>query len=228
MRSFQLLICTCVALFLLGPSLSLADYHFDAKKKDVVDAQAQQLADELTAFLAEYEEAYDNQNYRKVKAMWVDDGNPIYMAEEVPFPLYGADRLANYFNPVPGKRILDGIDNTYTDVRAKYVAPDIAVATYKLVYDIKLMGRPATGGWNRIMAVFQRVDGDWKLSAYTEAPQGPATMVRKMMKANPPQTDAEDERYGITMETVNALSEASTREGFAEFMEARKDQQPVH
>lgn len=228
MRSIHSFFRVSGFVLLLCPALLLADFHFDANKQDEVDAEARQLADELTAFLAEYEEAYDNQNYRKVKSMWVLDGNPIYMAEEVPFPLYGDDRMASYFNPVPGKRILDGIDNTYTDVRAKYLTPDIAVATYKLVYDIKLMGRPATGGWNRIMAVFQKVDGDWKLTAYTEAPQGPATMVRKMMKAHPAGTEQQKEHYAITTATINTLLEQSTREGFDEFVAARKDQQPLH
>ena len=139
-----------------APACVLADYHFEANKKDDVSAEERQLAAEITAFLADYAAAYNDQDYRTVKSMWHDDGNPIYMAEEVPFPLYGQERMNNYFNPVPGKRILDGIDNRYSEVRAKFVAPDIAVATYRLDYDIKLAGRPASYGWDRVMAVFVR------------------------------------------------------------------------
>ena len=228
MRPLKQFICLSFAVLILFPTVLLADHHFDANKKDVISADTQQLADEITAFLDDYAAAYNNQDYRTVKGMWVDDGNPIYMAEEVPFPLYGADRMAKYFNPVPGKRILDGIDNRYSKVRAKYIAPDIAVATYRLDYDIKLVGMPASHGWDRVMAVFVREDGDWKMSAYTEAPQGPATMIRKMMKAYPAETEAQKTNYAITKATIKALSEAGVSEGFDEFLEARKDQQPTH
>jgi ketosteroid isomerase-like protein len=214
-------------VFLLGPALAIADYHFEAGRKDVVSAADQQLANEIAAFLADYQAAYNDQDYRTVKSMWVDD-NPIYMAEEVPFPLYGKSRMDNYFNPVPGKRILDGIDNRYSEVRAKLVAPGVAVATYRLDYDIKLVGMPASHGWDRIMAVFVRDDDRWKLSAYAEAPMGPRTMVRKMMQATPAETDAEKAAYATTNSTLKALAEKGVSPGFAAFLEARKDQVPTH
>lgn len=214
-------------VFLLGPDSVIADYHFESGKKDAVSAEDQALADEIATFLAAYQDAYNDQDYRTVKSMWVDD-NPIYMAEEVPFPLYGRARMDNYFNPVPGKRILDGIDNRYSEVRAKLVAPGVAVATYRLDYDIKLVGMPASHGWDRIMAVFVREDDGWKLSAYAEAPMGPRTMVRKMMKATLAETDAEKAAYATTNATIKALTEKGVSPGFAAFLEARKDQVPTH
>lgn len=223
--AFLSIFSVCV---LLSPALVVADFHFDAKRKDSVSADENQLAAELTAFLAEYQEAYNNQDYRTVKSMWLADGNPIYMAEEVPFPLYGSDRMNSYFNPVPGRRILDGIDNRYSRVRAKYLTPDIAVATYRLDYEIKLVGRPASRGWDRAMAVFVKSDGAWKMTAYTEAPMGPATMVRKMMKATPAQSDQEKADYATTRATISSLTERAVSPGFEAFLEARKDLEPTH
>lgn len=205
-----------------------ADFHFSRTATDTVTDEDQALAAEIQAFLDEYEEAYDNQNYRKVKSMWYDDGKPIYMAEEVPFPLYGDGRMASYFNPAPGKRILDGIDNEYSQVRAKYLTPDIAVATYRLDYDIKLVGMPASHGWDRVMAVFRRDNEGWKLTAYTEAPQGPATMVRKMMKAMPAVDAGQEAAYATTQDTIKALSEGLVSPGFDAFLDARKDIEPLH
>jgi ketosteroid isomerase-like protein len=204
-----------------------AEFHFQ-NKKDSISAEDQQLATEITAFLADYAIAYNNQDYRKVKQMWADDGNPIYMAEEVPFPLYGQQRLDTYFNPVPGKRILDGIDNRYSEVRAKRIAPNIAVATYRLDYDIKLIGMPPSHGWDRVMAVFMHDGKDWKLTAYVEAPMGPATMVRKMMQALPAQTEKQKADYATTKATIKGLTEAGVSPGFDAFLEARKDLQPTH
>ncbi|MGI9289822.1 MAG: nuclear transport factor 2 family protein [Gammaproteobacteria bacterium] len=216
-----------LVILLITPGLASADFHFQ-NRADVLDAKEQKLAAEITAFLADYEIAYNNQDYRTVKSMWVDDGNPIYIAEEVPFPLYGQDRLNNYFNPRPGKRILDGIDNKYSEVRAKYITEDVAVATYKLDYDIKLVGMPAQHGWNRIMATFVKDNGDWKLSAYAEAPQGPATMVRKMIKATPAESEEQKAAYKTTRDTITALSRAGVGEGFDAFLEERKDLEPTH
>lgn len=215
------------AVLVISAATARADFHFE-NKPDSISAEDQALAAEITAFLADYAVAYNNQDYRTVKQMWADDGKPIYMAEEVPFPLYGQERLGNYFNPVPGKRILDGIDNRYSEVRAKRVSPNIAVATYRLDYDIKLMGMAASHGWDRVMAVFVRDGKDWKLTAYVEAPMGPATMVRKMMQAMPAQTDAEKAAYATTKATIKSLAEAGVSPGFDKFLEARKDLQPLH
>jgi ketosteroid isomerase-like protein len=213
---------------LLLPVLSQAAFHFQKNAQTEVSSEEAALAKEISDFLDAYALAYNDQDYRTVKSMWLDDGNPIYMAEEVPFPLYGQDKLENYFNPVPGRQILAGIDNRYSEVRAKLVAPDIAVATYRLDYDIKLVNMPAQHGWNRIMAVFARTDDGWKLTAYTEAPMGPATMVRKMMKAVPPKTEQDEADYATTRETIRELAEAGVSPGFDEFLDARKDIEPKH
>jgi ketosteroid isomerase-like protein len=223
-------VCVALAWLVLwgiSPRLAQADFHFQ-NRADAIGEVERQLVGEITAFLDAYAIAYNNQDYRTVKSMWADDGNPIYMAEEVPFPLYGQERLNNYFNPVPGRRILDGIDNRYSDVRAKYLTPDIAVATYRLDYDIKLVGQPASSGWDRVMAVFIRDDDGWKLTAYAEAPMGPATMVRRMMQARPAQTPAEQADYATTRATIKALGEAAVSPGFEEFLDARKNLEPTH
>jgi len=216
-----------ISVVLLSCNAS-ADMHFTASPNQPEDAEETKLATEITEFLSAYELAYNNQDYKTVKSMWHDDGNPIYMAEEVPFPLYGQDRMDNYFNPRPGKRILDGIDNKYSNVRAKYVGPGIAVATYRLDYDIKLVGMAPVHGWDRVMAVFIKTADGWKLSAYTEAPMGPASMVRRMMKAIPAESDQENADRKVTLSTIKSLSERTVSPGFDEFLDERKDIEPTH
>lgn len=217
-----------IALCLTLPVCATAEFHFDARNEKVVADEDKQLATAISGFLDRYYEAYDIQDFRTLKTMWHDDGNPIYMAEEVPFPIYGKAGMDKYFNPAPGKRILAGIDNRHSEVRAKYITPDVAVATYRLDYDIKLTGMPAVGGWDRAIAMFVNTDDGWKLTAYAEAPMGPATMVRKMIKANPAGSDTQKADYATTVDTIRALSQASVSEEFDEFVEARKDIEPTH
>lgn len=207
---------------------AIADFHYRADRQAPIGAAEQRLAGELAAFLSRYEAAYDAQDFRTVKSLWLDDGNPLYLAEEVPFPLYGRERLDRYFDPVPGRRILDGIDNRYSEVRAKPVAPGVAVATYRLDYDIKLAGMPANHGWSRIMAVFVRAGDDWKLTAYAEAPMGPSSMVRKMMAAAPARSEAEQADYATTRRTIKMLAERAVSPGFAGFLEQRRGIEPRH
>ena len=85
-------------------------------------------------------------------------------------------------SPLAGKQVLDGIRNSYSEVRAHYLAEDLALATYRLDFDIKVKRQKAMTSWDRVMAVFRRVDGEWKLTAYAEAPMAPLTMVRKMLE----------------------------------------------
>ena len=101
---------------------------------------------------------------------------------------HGWNMLNAYFNPKPGTQVLDGIWNEYTDVRAHQLAPDVAIATYKLDYHIKVKRQKAMSGWDRVMAVFRRNEEGWKLVAYAEAPMGPLTMIRKMIEDAVPET----------------------------------------
>jgi len=140
------------------------------------------LDQELTAFLAQYAEAYNREDYTALLGMWdQDDPYAFYMAEEIDPPMHGWKTIRAYF---ARSGVLDGIRNEYSNVRAHYVAPDVAVATYRLRFDIKVRSLPALSSFDRIMAVFRRKNGEWKMIAYAEAPQAPLTMIRKALKTS--------------------------------------------
>jgi ketosteroid isomerase-like protein len=136
------------------------------------------LEQELSGFLSRYAAAYNRQDYAGLLEMW-DTGEPdvFYMAEELDPPMYGWAAIRAYFNR-PGS--LDGIRNEYSEVRARHLAPDLALATYRLRFDIAVRGMKPLSSFDRVVAVFRRRDGEWKLSAYAEAPQAPLTMLRKL------------------------------------------------
>lgn len=148
----------------------------------------EQLSRDLQAWLDAYAELYNRQDYAALLDLWDrDDPDVIYMAEEIDPPMHGWGRLNAYFNPRPGVQVLDGIRNRYSDVRARYLAPDLALATYRLEFDIKVKNMKPMSSWDRVMAVFRRKDGQWKMLAYGEAPMAPLTMVRRMLEKAVPE-----------------------------------------
>jgi ketosteroid isomerase-like protein len=155
---------------------------------------------EITAFLASYAAAYNRQDYDTLLGMWdTDDADAFYMAEEIDPPMQGWKTIRAYFGR---GGVLDGIRNEYTNVRAHYVARDVVVATYRLRFDIKIKNMQALSSWDRIMAVFRRKGGEWKMIAYAEAPQAPLTMIRKAVKTSKSLTPAEQKELLRTMQTL--------------------------
>jgi ketosteroid isomerase-like protein len=174
------------ALACVQAAAALAGAHDNFSK--VPETYDESLSGEIQAFLDDYAKAYNRQDYATLLGMWDRDfAGAIYMAEEVDPPMHGWSRIDKYFNPVPGVQILDGIYNEYSDVRASYLADDLAVATYHLRFDIKVRRQKAMSSWDRVMAVLRRRDGEWKLVAYAEAPMAPLTMVRRMLENQVPE-----------------------------------------
>jgi ketosteroid isomerase-like protein len=177
------------------------------------------LDNEITAFLARYADAYNREDYAALLGMWdQDDPYAFYMAEEIDPPLHGWKTIRAYFSR---SGVLDGIRNEYSNVRAHYVAPDVAVATYRLRFDIKVKNMQALSSFDRIMAVFRRKDGEWKMIAYAEAPQAPLTMIRKALKTSKSLDPAQQKEL---LRTVQTLLQDAVPEDFNEWLEK---QQPL-
>lgn len=174
------------------------------------------LTAEISAFLARYAELYNHQDYATLLTMWDrDEANPVYLAEEIDPPMLGWQKINAYFAR-PG--VLDGIRNEYSDVRAHYLAPDLALATYRLRFDIKVRGMQPLSSWDRVMAVFRRKDGDWKLVAYAEAPMAPLTMVRRMVR----QSELPPAGQQALLDQVQALLEQAVPVDFATWLERQQ------
>lgn len=173
------LLAACSSAERAGPSAPMPEQAMPAAlTRAAAERPASALDAEITAFLAAYADAYNRQDYRSLLALWDrDEANVFYMAEEIDPPMHGWKLIDAYFAR-PG--VLDGIRNEYSGVRAHELAPDLAIATYRLRFDIKVKGMKPLSGFDRVVAVFRRRQGEWKMVAYAEAPQAPLTMVRKL------------------------------------------------
>jgi ketosteroid isomerase-like protein len=182
------------------------------------EAPRSPLDGEITAFLARYAYAYNRQDYDALLALWdTDDADAFYLAEEVDPPLQGWQSIREYFAR-PG--VLDGIRNEYSQVRAHYLAPDVAIATYRLRFDLKVRGMKPLSSVDRIVAVFRRKDGEWKMAAYAEAPQAPLTMVRKALGTSK-SLDAGQQKE--LLRTVQSLLEDAVPADFDQWLADRRD-----
>ena len=158
------------------------------------------LDQEITTFLVRYADAYNREDYVAVLNMWdQDDPYAFYMAEEIDPPMHGWKTIRAYFARTG---VLDGIRNEYSNVRAHLVAPDVAVATYRLRFDIKVKTLPPLSSVDRIMAVFRKKGGEWKMIAYAEAPQAPLTMIRKALKSSKSLDETQQKELLRTIQTL--------------------------
>jgi ketosteroid isomerase-like protein len=184
-----------------------------ALNKTAAGAADPALDAEITAFLARYAAAYNRQDYAALLQLWDrDDPNVFYIAEEIDPPMHGWRLIDAYFAR-PG--VLDGIRNEYSDVRAHYLAPDLAIATYRLRFDIKVRNMKPLSGFDRVIAVLRRKDGQWKLARYAEAPQAPLTMVRKFLRNSKSLTPDEQKQL---LKTIQTLQEEAVPADFETWM----------
>ncbi|MCL4792765.1 MAG: nuclear transport factor 2 family protein [Gammaproteobacteria bacterium] len=174
------------------------------------------LEQELGAFLERYAAVYNRQAYAELLEMWdTSEPDAFYMAEEIDPPMYGWTAIRAYFDR-PGS--LDGIRNEYSEIRARHLAPDLALATYRLRFDIAVKGMQPLSSFDRVVAVFRRCDGQWKLRAYAEAPQAPLTMVRKLARNSRSLGPAEQKAL---LKTIQGLLEDNVPADFAEWLKAQ-------
>lgn len=142
------------------------------------------LSAEIAAVLDETARIWNTQDYARLKTMWdTDDDEPFYLAEEQDDWVFGWPALEKYWVPVPGKRSVEALMMRYYKVRAKQIAPDLALAAFWVRHDMKMSGPvKAWGGDARVTAVFRRKPEGWRFVSYTEACMTPLIYIQKLMQ----------------------------------------------
>lgn len=188
----------------------------EALNRDAAAQPATSLDAEISALLTRYAEAYSRQDYAAVLGFWDrDDPNAFYIAEEIDPPMHGWKLIEAYFAR-PG--VLDGVRYQYSNVRAQSLAPDLAIATYNMRFDLKVKTMKPMSGFDRVVAVFRRKGGEWKFARYAEAPQAPMTMVRKFGRTAKTVTP---ERQKEVLRTIQTLQEEAVPADFEAWLEAQ-------
>ena len=179
-------------------------------------ASDENIKNEILDLIQETKRIWDTQNYSNLKSLWdAEDNNPLYIPEEkVDFPT-DWNSLERYWNPVPGKKILDGIRNDYSNIKIKLISKEVAIILMDLNYDLKVINSQPLSGFDRIMCVVVKKDGDWKYSAYIEAPMNPMSQVYLMWKNAENKNDPE---YFDTYLQLLNLYEKAVPDDFSDYL----------
>ena len=179
-------------------------------------ASDENIKSEILELIQETKRIWDTQNYSDLKSLWdPEDNNPLYVPEEkVEFPT-DWNSLERYWNPVPGKKILDGIRNDYSNIKIKLISKEVAIIIMDLNYDLKVINSQPLSGFDRIMCVVVKKNGVWKYSAYIEAPMNPMSQVYLMWKNSDKKNDPE---YFDTYLQLLSLYEKAVPDDFSYYL----------
>lgn len=138
---------------------------------------------EIEAFFVEYSRRWNSQDYPSLGEMWDrDDPAPFYRAMEREQPTTTWPDLERYWNPVPGRRVIDGLWNVYSNLRPKLIGPDVAVVLFDMEWDLKPPRVKPISGTDPGMAVLRRKPEGWRMVAYVEACMHPSAYVTKLFQ----------------------------------------------
>ena len=137
---------------------------------------------EIEKIFKEAERIWDSQKYGDLKTLWdEDDPNPFYLAEEQADWKIGWDDLRKYWEPVPGKRMLEAIRMRFYDIKIKSLSDEYLFAIGWVRHDIKMRGPiKAWGGDARINALFRKKKEGWKFIAYAESHKTPVIYMQEL------------------------------------------------
>ena len=137
---------------------------------------------EIEQIFKDAERIWDSQKYVDLKTLWdEDDPDPFYLAEEQADWKIGWDDLRKYWEPVPGKRMLEAIRMRFYDIKIKPLSDEYLFAVGWVRHDMKIRGPiKAWGGDARINALFRKKKEGWKFIAYAESHKTPVIYMQEL------------------------------------------------
>ena len=150
----------------------------------VVTSPEQDLFDQLVSVMDAVKADWNTGNYDGLKSHWdTRDSSPIYIAEESDKVMTSWAEIESYWSGTDAWN--EWIVINYYNYHVKRVDELNAIIIFELRFDVKLNDRPkAIGGDNRGVVSFRKVDGEWKIYSWVEAPLAAITYMRKLYELN--------------------------------------------
>ena len=172
-------------LFLAGLIFSL---NFTACAQAPIDEQPMSenptFKKEILTVMESVEEDWNSGRYDDFSRHWDEnDPQPLYLAEESDVIMTSWPAIKKYWAGT--KAWNEWIVVDYYNYNVKSVDENHAMVSFELRFDVKLNDRPKPiGGDNRAVVSLRKIDGEWKIYAWVEAPLAAITYMRKLYELN--------------------------------------------
>lgn len=178
-KAFHIIWLAAVGAFLLCTACTLAPASAEPES-----VQEQQFQDSLIHVMDAVKQDWNSGRYDNLKSYWdQNDENPIYLAEEADLIMTSWPEIEAYWQATDAW--VEWIVIDYRNYRVKRVDENNAIVAFDLRFDLKLNDRAnPIGGDNRGVVNFRKVDGDWKIHTWVEAPLSAITYMRKLYELN--------------------------------------------
>jgi hypothetical protein len=135
------------------------------------------LQTDIEAVVHDMASRWDNDTWESIpNDLWdANEPMPMYLAEEQAGWLMGWDQVREYFNPKRG--FMEASSYQASDIKTRRIAPDIAVATWSIYWQMKGRRMAPIGERLRANAIFRKTDKGWKFIHYGEAPKSPSVYI---------------------------------------------------
>ena len=141
------------------------------------------LVTEIEEVLRQTEERWNSGERLTLREVWdTDDPEPWYVPEEIVEPFMSWEEINAYWGPKPRARGLEYFKWGFGNVRAKRLAPDIALSLFEHFYEFKIKGdgQVPFGGFDRCLAIFRKKPEGWRHILYAQCPLGAETYVQAL------------------------------------------------
>ncbi len=128
-----------------------------------------------------YREAWAANEASLLEAHWdVSDPTPVYLAEEIDQPITDWDGLRAYWRHNEGFH--EKVRLGFSGYVYKPLGDDRVMVVFDMRWDIRFRNfeSDAMGGDNRVVTTLRRVDGQWRLTSWAEAPIAPIIYMRRL------------------------------------------------
>ena len=172
-------------LFLVGLIFSL---NFTACAQAPIDEQPMSenptFKNEILTAMESVKEDWNSGRYDDFIRHWDEnDPQPLYLAEESDIIMTSWPAIKKYWAGT--KAWNEWIVVDYYNYHVKSVDENHAIVSFELRFDVKLNDRPKPiGGDNRAVVSLRKIDGEWKIYAWVEAPLAAITYMRKLYELN--------------------------------------------
>jgi len=138
------------------------------------------LTHEIEAVLGQLAACWNRMELTAIRELWdPEETEPFYLPEEAEALLDSWEAIEAYWANT--KATISRLSMRTWDVRAKLLAPNLAVAVYRMHWNGAVTGYPAPlGGDNRVTAIFRRRGETWRFCHYIEAPLAPMLYLRRL------------------------------------------------